>query len=66
MAPMKPSEDIRAVTVCGGEIKDPARYPSALYKGERVYFCTRACLRVFETDPDRFIAGEIEHPMEEE
>lgn len=60
------TQDQRAITVCGGEIKDHALYPSALYEGERVYFCTRACWRAFETAPDRFMAGEIEHPMEEE
>jgi len=60
------SQGQQAVTACGGKIKDPTRYPSALYKGERVYFCTRACLRVFETAPDRFMAGEIEHTTDDE
>ena len=60
------SQGHQALTVCGGKIKDTTRYPSALYKGERVYFCTRACLRIFKTDPDRFIAGEIEHPTDDE
>ncbi len=41
-------------------------YPSADYRGERIYFCTRACLRVFEQDPDPFMAGEVEHPLEED
>jgi len=53
-------------TACGGKLEDPANYPSALYRGERVYFCTRACLRVFEQDPDPFMAGEVEHPIEED
>lgn len=53
-------------TACGGKLKDPKNYPSAMYRGERVYFCTRACLRVFEQDPDPFMAGEIEHPIHEE
>lgn len=53
-------------TVCGGTITDPAKYPSAEYRGERVYFCTRACLRVFKEDPDAFMSGEIEHPHEDE
>ncbi len=53
-------------TACGGLITDPNRYPSALYRGERVFFCTQACLRAFQSDPDRFMAGEIEHPLEEE
>ena len=53
-------------TVCGTDIEDATEYPSALYKGEMVYFCTRACLRVFQEEPDRFIAGEIDHPSDEE
>ncbi len=53
-------------TVCGGKIKDPSKYPSAEYRGERIYFCTRACLRVFEQDPDPFMAGEVKHPTEED
>ena len=54
------------VTACGGRIHDPSRYPGAIYRGQVVYFCTRACLRAFEADPDRFMAGEIEHPAEED
>ena len=53
-------------TACGGKLKDPGNYPSAIYRGERIYFCTRACLRVFEKDPDPFMSGEIEHPIHEE
>jgi len=57
---MSTQEDVsqghQALTIWSGMIKDTTRYPSALYKGERVYFCTRACLRIFKTDPDRFIA----------
>jgi YHS domain-containing protein len=53
-------------TVCGGVIKDPENYPSAIYHGERLYFCTHACLRVFEQNPDPFLAGNVEHPLEEE
>lgn len=53
-------------TACGGKLKDPSRYPSAGYRGETIYFCTRACLRVFERDPDPFMAGEIEHPIHED
>jgi YHS domain-containing protein len=54
-----------AKTACGSEIKDPKKYPSSLYRGEAVYFCTGACLRAFQGDPDRFISGEIEHPAED-
>ena len=53
-------------TACDGKLKDPAKYPSAEYRGERVYFCTKACLRVFEKNPDAFMAGEIEHPLDDE
>jgi len=53
-------------TACGGVLKDPANYPSAIYRNERIYFCTRACLRVFEQDPDPFMAGDVEHPLEED
>ncbi len=58
--------DKKAVSACGGKIKDPERFPSAIYRGERVYFCTHACLRAFEAAPERFMAGEIEHPLDEE
>ena len=52
-------------TACGGRLTDPANYPSAIYRGEQIYFCTWACLRAFERDPDRFMAGEVEHPIAE-
>lgn len=52
------------LTVCGGKMKDPQKYPSAIFHGERVFFCTLACLKAFESDPERFMAGEIEHPEE--
>ncbi|MBI3161088.1 MAG: YHS domain-containing protein [Chloroflexi bacterium] len=53
-------------SVCGGALTDPEKYPSAEYHGERVYFCTRACLRVFLENPDGFMNGEVDHPTEEE
>lgn len=53
-------------TACGGKLKNPSKFPSAAYKGGQVFFCTRACLRVFEQDPDAFMAGEVEHPLDEE
>jgi YHS domain-containing protein len=59
-------QDKTAVTACGGEIKDPENYPSALFRGERVFFCTQACLRAFKSDPERFMDGEVEHPLDEE
>jgi len=53
-------------SVCGGKLKDPSKYPSAEYQGKTVYFCTRACLRVFKDDPDMFMSGEVEHPSNED
>jgi YHS domain-containing protein len=55
-----------AKTVCGGIIKEPEKYPHAEYEGERVYFCTKACLHAFEQNPDAFMAGEVEHPTDDE
>jgi YHS domain-containing protein len=49
---------------CGGTTQDLEKHPSAIYRGERIAFCTLACLKAFESDPDRFMAGEIEHPGE--
>jgi YHS domain-containing protein len=57
-----PPRKLVARTACGGEVDNPGELPSAIYRGERVYFCMRACLRVFQQDPDAFMAGEIEHP----
>jgi YHS domain-containing protein len=54
------------ITACGGQLKDPTNYPSAIYYGERCYFCTPSCLRAFEQNPEAFMAGEVEHPLEEE
>jgi YHS domain-containing protein len=53
-------------TACGGTLRDPSNYLSALYHDDQVYFCTRACRRVFEKDPDSFMAGKVEHPFEED
>jgi YHS domain-containing protein len=53
-------------TACGGKLKDPKNFPSAIYRGEQIYFCTIACLRVFEQNPDPFMAGEIEHPTDDD
>ena len=51
---------------CGGKLKDARDFPSALYGGERIYFCSQACLRVFEQQPDSFMTGEIEHPKKDD
>jgi YHS domain-containing protein len=53
-------------TACGGRIYEPERYPNVLYRGKRVFFCNKSCLNAFNADPDRFMAGEIEHPLEQD
>ncbi len=66
MTTSMPDADRPIRTACDGILKDPTGYPSGLYHGEVVYFCTSACRRVFETDPERFMAGEIDHPTRED
>ena len=61
---MTDHNEIEIKTVCGGILENPENYPSATYRDEIVYFCTLGCLKAFEEDPDRFIAGEIEHPLD--
>lgn len=53
-------------SACGGILKDPSAYPSAMFNGERVYFCANACLKAFLNAPEAFMAGEAEHPLEDE
>lgn len=53
-------------TACGGVVRDITRFPGVMYKEEMIYFCTRACLRAFEKDKDRFMAGEIDHPLHDD
>lgn len=54
-----------AKTACGGTLQDPSGCPSAIFKGELVYFCNNACLIAFQQAPEAFMAGEIEHPVED-
>ncbi|RME06262.1 MAG: hypothetical protein D6803_07000 [Anaerolineae bacterium] len=49
---------------CGGHIEFQEDTPWAVYQGAAVAFCTPACKRAFEQDPDPFMAGEIPHPVE--
>jgi len=50
-------------TACGGKIKDTSKFPRAFYRGERIYFCTQACLDAFLLDPDPFMSGAVKHPL---
>lgn len=64
IASMEPKPESVVESACGGILTDPEKYPSADYQGKRVYFCTRGCLRVFKENPDGFMNGEVEHPLE--
>jgi YHS domain-containing protein len=63
--PSAPARE-RAKTACGGIINSTNAWPSATYQGKKVYLCLQACLRVFRQYPDDFMAGGIEHPLEED
>lgn len=52
-------------SACGGTLKDPSA-PSAMFNGERVYFCANACLKAFLAQPEAFMAGEVEHPLDDD
>jgi len=62
----KDPNPIRYPTACGGHFREPRDRPSADFHGRRIYFCTKACLRVFESAPEAFMAGEIPHPIEDD
>lgn len=53
-------------TACGGILRNTAGFPSATYRGEQIYFCSHACLRVFQQSPDDFMEGKVEHPLGED
>jgi YHS domain-containing protein len=63
---MPPSQANQTLSVCGERLNYPPRYPCAFYRGQRVYFCKKSCLKAFEQDRDRFMAGEISHPTDED
>ena len=62
--PVPEPQEIKSV--CGGTLKDPSAYPSAMFNGERVYFCNHACLKAFLRTPEAFMAGEVEHPLDDD
>ena len=53
----------KAITACGGLLKDPSGYPHQEYKGMRIYFCNDSCLREFEADSELFMSGKVMHPI---
>ena len=62
----EPKSPVEYPTACGGKLREPGDHPSVEIRCRRVYFCRKACQRVYETDPERFMAGKIEHPLEED
>lgn len=59
------SEQQEIKSACGGDLNDPSQYPNAMFNGERVYFCNATCLKAFLLAPEAFMAGEVEHPLED-
>jgi YHS domain-containing protein len=55
-----------AKTACGGKLRRTEGFPSTIYGGEQIHFCSQACFRVFEQRPDDFMAGKIKHPLEQD
>jgi YHS domain-containing protein len=53
----------KAITACGGILKDPSKYPFREYQGARIYFCNGDCLREFEENPELFMSGKVLHPV---
>lgn len=48
--------------VCGQEVEPHDQTTvTAVYQGERYYFCSEACKEAFEEDPERWIEAE-EYP----
>ncbi|HKZ84391.1 MAG TPA: YHS domain-containing protein [Anaerolineae bacterium] len=52
-------------TVCGGLLEPDAPAIEAEYNGQTYTFCTRGCLRAFWSNPEDFLAGKIEHPIDD-
>ena len=52
----KEKKSSRFVTLCGRIFHDadPAYFPSAQYRGRKIYLCTESCLGAFLADPEIF------------
>ena len=52
------------ITACRVVSQFAAATPTAVYEGQRIYFCLQSCLEDFKTDPENScLAG---HSLEEE
>ncbi len=43
--------------VCGMQLQPDRAAASVDYKGQTYYFCTDACRKQFETEPERYVSG---------
>jgi len=50
--PPLPTPGIPVQTACGGQILFEQGTPTAIHRGQRVYFCLPACLEDFARDPE--------------
>ena len=62
----EPKSPIKYPTACGGNLREQGDHPCAEFRGKKIYFCRKACKRVFEENPEPFMAGKIPHPIEED
>jgi len=53
----------KALTACGGILKDPTKYPSRIYQDKRIFFCSEECLLEFDENPEQFMSGKVLHPV---
>jgi YHS domain-containing protein len=42
--------------VCGMDVGKEKAVATTTYKGKTYYFCTEACKRAFEKDPEKYIS----------
>ena len=49
--PALPDTGSPVLTACGGQIQYERDTPTAVFRGQRVYFCLPACQEDFERDP---------------
>ncbi len=55
-APQQPIRSNRFITLCGRTFHntDPQYFPSTIYRGRVLHFCTDSCSAAFQADPARF------------
>lgn len=43
--------------VCGMDVDEKKAAATSIYRGRTYYFCTRACKRAFEEEPEKYIGA---------